>query len=97
MRHWTGAQFNAKYVELSERARAERLHLHGATGLRRIEVLRTLASLDLMTADLFDAASENTAIASRLFEIAAYLRAARTCRTSAQEWRALADSQQARA
>ena len=91
MQHWTMRQFNAKYNDLSSRAHRLRLRLAKGTDAQDVELCRTLAALDLMIADLYDAASGSEAIGFTLFEISAYMRAADRRRSSAEEWRTVAD------
>lgn len=91
MRHWTMRQFNAMYLELSIRSvDARGLYLR-ESGTRAVEALRTVAALELMMADLFEAASSSDAIGTSLFEGVAYARAADQRRTIAKGWRELAD------
>lgn len=92
MRHWTMRQFNARYAELTALRLSVSLGLSTATGSRLVELYRHAAAIDLMFADLYDAATLSDAIGFSSFEMSAYMRATDQRRASAKEWREAANT-----
>lgn len=88
MRHWTRAQLNGRYEELRVRW-AIHMVARPTTDSRQVENFRSLAAVELLLADVVEAAAERED--STFLEFQALHQAARYRRSEAVYWRSEAD------